>query len=99
MKKFEKDSLKLLLVSLDLQEYFPGKIKAFAARRKIAVPIVWLDEFNADYFCPKVDSTWSGAIPASLFINNKTRYRHFREEQLSPEKLNKEIVTMLAKTD
>ena len=89
------DSLQLLLVSLDMKDAFPGQIKKTIAKRKITVPVQWLDETNADYFCPKVDPQWSGAIPASLFINNKTGYRKFIEEQLSHEELKKEIMAIL----
>jgi thiol-disulfide isomerase/thioredoxin len=95
VKKHAKDSVQLLLVSLDLEEYYPAKIKTFATKHKFLVPIVWLDESNADYFCPKIDPKWSGAIPATLFINNKTGYRKFFEEQLSEEKLRKEIMAIL----
>jgi hypothetical protein len=82
-------------VSLDFKEGFPVGISSFAEKRKITAPIVWLDETNADYFCPKVDVKWSGAIPATLFINNKTGYRKFIEEQISHEQLKKEIKAIL----
>jgi thiol-disulfide isomerase/thioredoxin len=98
VKKHQKDSIKLLLVSLDLQEDYP-KIKPFAAKRKFTSPVVWLDETNADYFCPKIDSSWSGAIPASLFVSNKTGYRKFIEEELSEDQLEKEIMAILGKKD
>ena len=95
VKKHSKDSLDLLLVSLDFAEAYPGDILSVAKKRKFIVPIVWLDETNADYFCPKIDAKWSGAIPATFFINNKTGYRKFIEEQLPEEKLKKEIMAML----
>lgn len=91
------DSLQLILVSLDLQEDYPKKVEAFVQKRKMAGKLFWLDEFDADYFCPKVDPAWSGAIPATLFINNKNGYRRFVEEQLSPEKLTKEVNGLLGK--
>jgi len=94
-KKYKKDSLQLLLVSMDFQDAFPDEISRVAKKRKINVPVVWLDETNADYFCPKMDAKWSGAIPATLFINNKTGYRKFVEEQISPEKLKQEIMAIL----
>jgi hypothetical protein len=94
-KLHKNDSLQLLLISLDMKDAFPYQIMRTIAKRKITVPVQWLDETNADYFCPKVDSKWSGAIPASLFINNKTGYRKFFEEQLSHEDLKKEIMAIL----
>lgn len=93
--KGSMDSLQLLLVSLDFEFAFPDGIKKFADKRKINVPIVWLNETNADYFCPKIDAKWSGAIPASLFINKKTGYRNFIEEQISHDQLKAEIKAML----
>jgi thiol-disulfide isomerase/thioredoxin len=96
IKKYEKDSVKLLLVSLDLKDDY-AKVGPFAKKRKFTAPITWLDESNADYFCPKVDSSWSGSIPASLFINNKTGYRKFYEEQIPEQKLEKEIMAILGK--
>lgn len=89
------DSLKLILVSVDFQEEFPAGIKATAERRKITMPIFWLDETNADYFCPKIDPKWSGSVPATLLINNTTGYRKFFEEELSRDKLKKEIMAIL----
>jgi thiol-disulfide isomerase/thioredoxin len=96
-KNHEKDSIQLLLVSLDFKEVFPTGIASFAEKRKITATILWLDETNADYFCPKVDPKWSGAIPATLFINNKTGYRNFVEEQISHSSLKKEIMAILEK--
>ena len=95
IKEYEKQGIKLLLVSLDLPDYYPGKIKTFADKQKYKARIVWLDESDADYFCPRVDSAWSGAIPSSLFVNNKTDYRKFFEEQIPKEVLRKEIEAML----
>jgi thiol-disulfide isomerase/thioredoxin len=89
------DSVQLLLVSLDFKEAFPKAITSFIKKRNFITPVVWLDETNADYFCPKVDPKWSGAIPATLFINNKTGYRNFFEEQVSHEKLKLEIMAIL----
>lgn len=89
------DSVRLVLVSLDFKESFPDAIKNFAAKRKYTAEILWLDETNADYFCPKIDPKWSGAIPATLFINNKTGYRKFYEEQLSHDELKAEMMQLL----
>jgi thiol-disulfide isomerase/thioredoxin len=94
-KNNEKDSVQLLLVSLDFKELYPAAIAAMAEKRKFIAPILWLDETNADYFCPKIDVKWSGAIPATLFINNKTGYRNFIEAQLTHEELKREIMAIL----
>ena len=97
-KKYEKEGVKLVLVSLDLPEAFP-KIKSLAAKRKFTAPVVYLDETNADVFCPAVDEKWSGVIPASLLVNNKTGYRKFFEDQLSKDQLEQQIQELVRKPD
>ncbi|MBL7741692.1 MAG: TlpA family protein disulfide reductase [Chitinophagaceae bacterium] len=94
IEKYKNDSVQLLLVSLDMKDDY-DKLQPFAIKRKFTAPIVWLNESNADYFCPKVDEKWSGAIPATLFINNRTGYRKFFEEQIKEEALEKEIMAIL----
>lgn len=85
------DTIQLWLVSLDMKESFPGAIRQFVSRRGWQAPFFWLNETNADYFCPRIDSSWSGAIPATLFTNPVTGYRRFREEQISRAELNGQL--------
>ncbi len=95
IKKAKADSIQLVMVSLDFKESFPTEMKKFMEKRKLDHDALWLDESNADYFCPKIDPKWYGAIPASLFINNATGYRKFREERITEEDLSKEIKDLL----
>ena len=94
--QYKAEGVKLILVSLDLKEAYPQKVALFTKKLKISAPVVFLDESNADEFCPVVDSSWSGSIPATLFINSKTGYRKFYEEEVSKEKLEGEIKAMLS---
>jgi len=96
-KKYKKEKASLYLVSLDLEDYYPEKIKKFVAKKKYAAKIAWLDESNADYFCPLIDASWSGGIPATLFINNKTGYKKFYEKQLSATEIEVAIKAALQK--
>lgn len=93
--KYKNKGLKLVVVSLDLKETYPAKIAAAAKNLKLTSPVVFLNETDADAFCPAVDSSWSGVIPATLFINNAKGYRRFFEEELSKEGLEAEIKKML----
>jgi thiol-disulfide isomerase/thioredoxin len=95
VKKYKGKGVKLLLVSLDFKESYPDKIRKFSKKMNITAPIVWLDETNADYFCPRIDSKWSGVMPATLFLNNKTGYRIFFEEEISKVKFEEEINKMI----
>ena len=84
-KKYSASQVSLLLVSLDLPSAYPKKIRRFARAKQFDTNLAWLNETNADYFCPKVDKGWTGSIPATLVVNNKTGYRKFTEGELSAE--------------
>ena len=94
--KYKAEKVELLLVSLDLPDYYPSKIAAFAEKNNYHVSIAWLNETNADYFCPKIDQRWTGGIPSSLFINNKTHYRRFFDRQLTDLQVEQEVKTLVA---
>ena len=89
--KYKKEKVALHLISLDLADYYPAKIKKFISAKKYAANIAWLDESNADYFCPIISPDWSGSIPATLFVNTKNGYRKFYEKKLSAAEIEKEI--------
>jgi thiol-disulfide isomerase/thioredoxin len=88
--------LELWLVSLDMQELYPRGLAEFTRQKGFRSNQFWLNESNADYFCPFIDSSWSGAIPASLFINPSTGYRKFYEQALNPKELNLALQALLA---
>ena len=97
--RYKDQQVELVLVSLDLPDYYPARIAGFAQSRGFTSRIVWLDETNADYFCPKVDARWTGGIPCSLFVDNKTHYRRFFDRQLTEPQVELEIKKMLTTPD
>ena len=88
---YAKNKVRLLLVSLDFEEDYPNGIIAFAKKKGYRSSLAWLDETNADEFCPAIDSTWSGAIPATVFVNNAFKYRLFIGHQIPEPRLELEL--------
>ena len=86
---------KLILVSLDDKSLFPKKLRAFARRNHFATNLAWLNETDADSFLPKIDPSWSGSIPATLFINKKTGVRKFVEGELNAIEFKKALVEII----
>ena len=83
VKKYAAQKAELVLVSLDFTDAYPSKISSFIKKKKYEASFFWLNETDADHFCPAIDKKWSGSIPSTLFINNKTGYRKFYERQLT----------------
>lgn len=96
VKRYDSAGLQLILVSLDPPGTY-GRLPDFARKFRFDPKLIrFLDESNADLFCPAVDKTWSGAIPASLFIHNKTGYRKFFEDEMTKAVFENEVQQMLS---
>jgi thiol-disulfide isomerase/thioredoxin len=95
VERYKQQGVELILVSLDLPDYYPARISKFAGSHGYHATFVWLNETDADYFCPRIDKRWTGAIPSSLFINNKTHYRRFYDRQLTEAQVGPAIGEMV----
>jgi thiol-disulfide isomerase/thioredoxin len=96
-KKYAGQKVKLLLVSLDLPAFYPRKIESFAKKNNFTADIVWLNESDADHFCPVIDKKWSGSMPATIFVNAATGYKKFIESGMSEEMFEKELRNAIRK--
>lgn len=96
--KYRSQKVKLLLVSLDLPSFYPKRIATFAAKNNFKTNLAWLEETDADYFCPMIDKAWSGAIPATIIVNTKTGYRKFFEAEMTGAEFEKELKKAIADT-
>lgn len=89
--KYADKKVKLLLVSLDNRKIYGSSLQNFIKQKKITAQVVWLNETDADVYCPRIDSAWSGAIPASIIVNNKAGYKKFYETQFTKKQFEAAI--------
>ena len=94
-EKHQKDSVELILVSLVFASYYPKKITDFIKEKNFKATFLWLDETDADYFCPRIDPKWDGTIPVTLLVNNKTGYRKFVNRQLTDRQVGPEVKQLI----
>jgi thiol-disulfide isomerase/thioredoxin len=94
-RQYKDSGLELIMVSLDFPEAFPKDITAFIKGKNLVGTFFWLDETDADHFCPVIDKTWQGSIPATLFLNVKKDFRKFYGQEITPEALNAALQEML----
>ena len=83
------DQVKIYLVSLDFVEDL-DKVKAFVEKRNLKSEVIFLNETDYDSYMVKVSKEWSGAIPATLFVDawGKT---YFHENEFTKDELDLEI--------
>jgi thiol-disulfide isomerase/thioredoxin len=91
----EHPEVKVLLVSMDMDlDPNPEKVNRFVSRKKIQSPVVILNERDPNSFIDKIEKSWSGALPATLFINPATGKRQFIERELHEGELEKFIAEL-----
>jgi len=73
-KTYEEDNnVKVILVSLDMETQMQSRVIPFIEDRNLH-PEVWLlDDPDANRWIDRVDPSWSGAIPATLFYKDNQR--------------------------
>lgn len=91
VKKYNEQNVELILVSLDFASYYPKKILDFIKKKNFNATFLWLNETNADYFCPKVDPKWDGTIPSTLLVNGKNGYRKFFGRPMTDRQIELEV--------
>jgi len=85
-----KGEIKVILVSLDFPSKLESQLIPFITDKKIQSQVILLDDPYENEWIPKVDSTWSGALPATLIFNSTKR--KFFEQSFSQEELENEIM-------
>lgn len=100
MPYFEKakndiPDLDLIFISMD-DGRNPSRVTDFIQKRAITSPVFLLDDVDFNNWIDKVDPSWSGAIPATLFIKPNGE-RRFHEGELEEEDLNL-IINQLKQT-
>lgn len=88
----ERKDVKIKLVSMDMDlDPDVEKVRKFVLRKKLQSEVLILDEQNPDKWIDKIDKAWSGALPATLVLNNKNGKRKFVERELHEGDLEKLI--------
>lgn len=87
---YQNKVVKIILVNLDFNSQVKGVAEPFIRKKNIRSSVVHITETNYDLWINKVDSTWSGAIPAtSMHKNGKKVF--FKEGSMTEEELKNVI--------
>ena len=87
LKKYKSEKMKVILVSLDFRKQVAKSLIPFMQKKNLQSQVVLLDDKNANTWINLVDSSWSGALPATLILNKKQRL--FFEKSFNFEELEK----------
>lgn len=92
-KQYQHEKVKILLVSLDFPSNIESRVIPFIKKHNITSEVVLLDDPDANAWINKVNSDWSGALPATIIY--KKENRTFMEGGITREQLQKYINQIL----
>ena len=88
LQKANKDKpVKILLVSLDLPSKYKRKVIPFVEKRKLISEVLLLNETNQQAYINRIFPQWSGALPATAFINRAKNTKQFFEQEFTYKQL------------
>jgi len=88
-ENYKKNKVKVILVSMDFGKDIKTKLLPFINRKQIKSDVIVMREVDGDSWIPKVDSTWTGALPATVIYNKDMR--KFYEKSFTYAELEKEV--------
>lgn len=89
-----RDKIEVTLVTVDFVEDL-NKVNKFIERKALKSKVLLIDNVDYSSWIDKVDTRWSGAIPATLIINTRTNERVFAESELESGELEEMINKIL----
>lgn len=83
--EFKSEKLAVLLVSVDFKSKLNSAVIPFVKRKNIKSQVFLLNESDPQQYIDRIEKSWSGSIPATLFI--KGDKRKFIESEFTYEQL------------
>jgi len=91
-KLYASKNVKVILVSLDFTSRIESNVIPFIQNRKIKSEVWHITDSDPNTWINQIDSSWSGAIPATVIYDSSHRKIKFNEGAMSFDELDK-IVT------
>jgi len=71
--EYKNENLKVLLVNLDYKSKLNSSVLPFLKKNGIKNEVFMLNEPDPEVYINRIDSSWSGALPATLILKDKKR--------------------------
>lgn len=87
--EYKNQNVEVVLVSLDFPHVYESKLKPFIVEKGLKSKVIALNDPNENEWINKIDTSWSGSIPATIIY--KDEQRKFFEKSFTYEELESEI--------
>ncbi|WP_033959123.1 TlpA family protein disulfide reductase [Psychroserpens jangbogonensis] len=93
LNKNYSEDVEVILVSLDFPSKYETKLKPYIINKNLKSKVVALNDVDSNTWIPKVDESWTGAIPATIIYNKNKR--QFYEKSFNYDELETEVKQFL----
>lgn len=93
-REYKDGPVKVILMSLDFKSKLESNVIPFVKKNNLTSEVYLVNEADQQKFISKVDPKWSGAIPATLFVNPQKKSRLFLEQEFKYEDLMQTLLNL-----
>lgn len=93
-REYKEGPVKVILMSLDFKSKLESNVIPFVKKNNLSSEVYVVNEIDQQKFITKVDQKWSGAIPATLFVNTQNKSRLFLEKEFNYEDLLQTLLNL-----
>ena len=86
-EEYRDTDVKFILVSLDFPSQIDSRLIPFLKDNKITADVRVMTDLDYNSWIAKVDDSWQGNIPSTLFFNNAENIRYFLPSEVTEEEL------------
>ena len=84
-REYASTNVKVFLVSLDFPTQIEKRVIPFLKEKDITAEVLLVTDLDYNSWIDRVDTTWSGSLPATLIYNKEQRM--FLEKEVSRDEL------------
>ncbi len=93
-KEFKSKPVKVILMSLDFKSKLQKEVVPFVKKHQLTTEVYVVNEADQQAFIDRVDKKWSGAIPATWFINTDKKIKTFYEKEFTYSSLTNTLINL-----
>lgn len=86
-RELQGKEVKFILISLDFPSQVESSLIPFLRKNNITTDVRVMTNLDYNSWIDKVDGTWQGNIPVTLFFNNAKGVRYFHPSEVTEKEL------------
>ncbi|MGE5349359.1 MAG: TlpA disulfide reductase family protein [Actinomycetota bacterium] len=91
-KEYRDKGVIFILISLDFPSQTESKLIPFLEKNEITADVKVMTNLDYNSWIEKVDASWQGNIPVTLFFNNAKKIKYFHPAEVTEKELRDLII-------